>query len=777
VDGSEVSPAPNRAGAGDASEQSEEAAPTDAPAGPRPSPGPPTGDQATDGAATGDEAASDQTPSDEDTGDEVASDQTPSDEDTGDEAASDQTPSDEHTGDEAASDQTPSDEDTGDEAASDEAVEEPPIFDLPDRRAGGRPPDDKAPGNGGDSDAEGPRGSGERTLVLGGAAAAEGRTTGPTPRIGGPMPAEARSTPAVNGGHDGPDEETAVGRHLRSAGGGPPRWALVLAAIPVFALVLLLCAWAIDTAALSGQVRRNVEVAGRPVGGLGEASLPEVMNKIAEEVAARPVRVTSGDKTYETAAGEIGLALDEQATSEAALDVGRGDSLFKQPFAWLRSFFTPRDVDVRYTVSGPTATAKMVELQGADLTAPRDATIKLGAQGWALVPGVPGQGVDMETLIDELPDAAAESRAGPIEVEVGTAPLIPTITDEQAQKLADQANQMTADGLELTAGESTITVPADRLRGWIGPTLDGGELKLAINATAVKQALPEVFEDITADAKDARIVLGANGPTVVPSQQGVACCGADSAARVWNALTKDQPGTELEVAVTDPALTTEAAQGLGVKQPVCGNNAWRDAQPTTAGPGFTTYYNPGEPRVSNIHRIADIVDGTLVLPGHEFSMNDRVGPRTLEKGFVVAGAIRDGKHVDEVGGGVSQFATTTFNAAYFCGLDITSYQSHSEYFTRYPRGREATMGYPNPDLSFINDTPYGILIDTSYTDTSVTVTMWSTPYARGEQVGISESPSGQCTVVTTTRRITYPDRPPATDTFTATYRPGPDKPC
>ena len=138
-------------------------------------------------------------------------------------------------------------------------------------------------------------------------------------------------------------------------------------------------------------------------------------------------------------------------------------------------------------------------------------------------------------------------------------------------------------------------------------------------------------------------------------------------------------------------------------RPVCGNHAWRNGGPTTAGPGFTTYYNPGEPRVTNIHRIADIVDGTLVLPGHEFSMNDVVGQRTLDKGFVVAGAIRDGKHVDEVGGGVSQFATTTFNAAYFCGLDITSYQAHSEYFTRYPRAVRPRWATRPQTCPFIND--------------------------------------------------------------------------
>jgi vancomycin resistance protein YoaR len=773
VDGNEAAPAPRRAGAGVSREELDAPTPVDAPADAPSSAEPADGNDATSG---GDAPAASEPPADEDHG------AAPSDSDApaGERSGGEPTPDDPAPSDAPAGDDTSRGDSTTDDHPSPDhsTTESAPIFDLPDDRADSQA--DKSSGNGGA--APRPGGTGERTLVLGGAAAAEGRTTGPNPRIAGPLPAEPRHQADGNGGA-GAEQEEPPGRHLRGAAptdardGGPPRWALALAAVPVFALVLLLVAWAIDTAALSGQVRRNVEVAGRPVGGLGEASLPEVMNGIADEVAARPVRITNDDKVYETTAAEIGLALDEQATSEAALDVGRDDPLFIQPFSWLRSFFTARDVDVRYTVSGPTATAKIVELQGADRTAPRDPTITLGEQGWTVVPGAPGQGLDTEALIDQLPDAAAESQTDPIEVAVGTAPVAPTFTDAQAQEQADRANQMTANGLQLTAADTTRTVPAAQLRTWIAPVANEGKLGLAINKDAVDKALPDVFADIIAPAQNARIVLGANGPQVVPSQQGVSCCGADSAERVWKALNEGQPGTELEATTTEPALTTEAAQGLGVTRPVCGNHAWRNGGPTTAGPGFTTYYNPGEPRVTNIHRIADIVDGTLVLPGHEFSMNDVVGPRTLDKGFVVAGAIRDGKHVDEVGGGVSQFATTTFNAAYFCGLDITSYQAHSEYFPRYPRGREATMGYPAPNLSFTNDTPFGILVDTSYTDTSVTVTLWSSPYATGEQVGISESSSGNCTNVTTTRRITYPDKPPATDTFAATYRPGPDQPC
>jgi vancomycin resistance protein YoaR len=175
--------------------------------------------------------------------------------------------------------------------------------------------------------------------------------------------------------------------------------------------------------------------------------------------------------------------------------------------------------------------------------------------------------------------------------------------------------------------------------------------------------------------------------------------------------------------------------------------------------------------------MADIVRGTVIPPGGTFSINDVVGQRTAEKGFVLAGAIAEGEHVDEIGGGVSQFATTTFNAAYFAGMDITAYQAHSEWFSRYPRGREATMGFPNPDLAFKNTTPYGILIWTSYTDTSLTVTFYSTPWVTAEQTGISESPNGACTNVTTTRTRTYPDGTTKQDQFRATYRPGPGQFC
>jgi hypothetical protein len=192
---------------------------------------------------------------------------------------------------------------------------------------------------------------------------------------------------------------------------------------------------------------------------------------------------------------------------------------------------------------------------------------------------------------------------------------------------------------------------------------------------------------------------------------------------------------------------------------------------------FTTRHRGGEVRVDNIHRIADLIRGVVIGPGETFSVNDFVGPRTRENGFVAAGVIQDGVFEEAVGGGISQFATTMFNAAFYGGMDLVEYQSHSLYISRYPYGREATLSFPAPDLVVRNDSPFGILVWPTYDDTSITVQLWSTRWATVTELGQTEEPSNQCTVVRTTRQRAYPDGSSETDVVTARYRPGEGLDC
>ena len=139
---------------------------------------------------------------------------------------------------------------------------------------------------------------------------------------------------------------------------------------------------------------------------------------------------------------------------------------------------------------------------------------------------------------------------------------------------------------------------------------------------------------------------------------------------------------------------------------------------------FTTYHKCCQNRVVNIHRFADKLSGAVIAPWDRFSLNRHVGKRTVEDGFRAAGTLVNGELVNTVGGGVSQAATTIYNAIFWGGYRPVTHRPHSIYIPRYPEGIEATINWPDIDLVFRNDTPHHVLVVADYTATSLTVAFY-----------------------------------------------------
>ncbi len=560
------------------------------------------------------------------------------------------------------------------------------------------------------------------------------------------------------------------------------RWLLPTLLVPVVLLVVTVIAWAVDTS--SGEVARNVQLTDVEIGGLTEDELVGRVAEVATTFAATPVELRVGDATYATTAGAIGLMVDEDQTAASALEARTSSFLAARPFAWVLSFFSDHAAPLRLRVNTEQVATTVVELEGDDRIPPTEPTVELIDGSFSVVPGQDGIGLDPAEVARRLPaaaDAAMGDRDGDgvIRLDLQMGPIRPLGSEDAARQAASDAEALVSEPLEVRTQGGDRSISAGLLHTWVRlESRPDGAVAVTLDEAEVAAGLRSAFADVDGHPIDAGFTLEDGVPVIRPDQPGLVCCADGAGAPILRALEAGTHVVDLTLVEGPATFTTADAEAYGIKEPVGGSNAWRSGAPTTGPPGFTTYHPPTPlNRISNIHRIADIVRGAVIAPGASFSINGYVGQRTTEKGFVAAGAIRNGQHVSEIGGGVSQFATTTFNAAYFAGLTIDSYQAHSEWFDRYPRGREATMGYPAPDLTFTNDTPYGIMIWTSYTDTSLTVTLYSTPYARGEQTGITESRSGACTVVTTTRTITYPDGKTATDQFRATYRPGEGASC
>jgi vancomycin resistance protein YoaR len=548
-----------------------------------------------------------------------------------------------------------------------------------------------------------------------------------------------------------------------------PRLRTLLAvALPVLLIAAFVGGWTWDTAAADDGSLRNVELAGEDVGGLTEAEVAAVVAEQAVAFSQVEVAIATGSgEPLESTTADLGLSIDQEATTEAVLDEGRGGNGFLRPFAWLRSFVAPYEVEPRYTLREDQLAVALSRLEGDDARRPVEPTLIASPDAVRVQGGEPGQALDPEEVGEALLDAA-EAGEDPITVTVEPQSREPQVSDEEAEELAAQAEELTAQPFTATVRQKSATFGVPEQRSWLGSTVSSDGIELTWDEERIQTVLQDSIGSLgEAEPQDARFTVEGGAVRLIPAVDGIRCCAEGSATAIADAVEAGEDAATVQPLVVEPELTTEEAEALGIKEPVGTTTEWK-GQPQVKS--FTTYHDCCAARVTNIHRIADLVRGALVLPGETFSVNGHVGPRTIEKGFVEAGAIANGEHVEEVGGGVSQFATTLFNAAFFAGLPFGEYQAHSEHFDRYPYGREATMGYEHPDLQFTNDTPYGILIWTSYTDTSVTVTLYSTQHAYGQQTGQSESRSGGCTSVTTERTITFPDGRTATDTVRARYR-------
>ncbi len=541
--------------------------------------------------------------------------------------------------------------------------------------------------------------------------------------------------------------------------------------IPVVILAAGLGAWAVDTHD-DGRVVRNVTLAGQDVGTLSEARLTDEVADLAEQYQDTVVTIEVGDRTIDTTVGQLGAKVDQEATVAAALEIGRSGSAMARPVDWVESFFEGTVAPVVFKANPVRVEEALVTLQGEERTAPVEPGLEIVDGRYQVVAGQAGQGIDPADIVTGLNQEGAVS-TGPdddMTVQVENKTIPPRFPDSDAEALAVQANDMTDEPLQISAGGESASATTAQLQNWISSKVGPERLKLKIDKEKIKTDLPLILPAFGEAPVDASFTVGAFGPEVVPGRPGTGCCANGSAAIVATALRNGETSVELELGPREPDLTTAEAEDLGIVEEI----TLPDEEPCNTGEAsgcrMTTHHNCCEGRNTNINRMADIVRGYVIMPGEQFSINEVVGPRTVENGFVSAPAIENGQHVESVGGGVSQFATTSFNAAFFAGLDIPSYQFHTEHIGRYPFGRESTVSYPEPNFVIENNTPYGVLMWPTYTDTSITMHLYSTRYATGAQTGQSTSSRGSCTDVTTTRTRTYVDGHTENDTFHGYYR-------
>ncbi len=460
-------------------------------------------------------------------------------------------------------------------------------------------------------------------------------------------------------------------------------------------------------------VPSRATVAGVTIGGQTREQAVATLQTQLEQKASAPVQVHAGGKTATIDPAQAGLAVDYAATVEAS-GVGRSWS----PVHIWRVLTSGGPVSPVLDVDQPKLAAAVAAAAAELETQPANASISLNGTQPTVTPAVTG------TRVDQAAVAKAVSAAYPTSSEVTAA------TDTSEPEVTSEEAQAVADGWLRTALSGPITLDTDKGSFAVAPEAVASALSFPVKDGTLSPQVdyPKLFTSTTAamkalqlgDPVDAKFSFGSDGkPTITPSKDGLAITVEKFAEAVAPLLSK--PAGEkkgpVEVTLKKAALTTEQAQALGVKE-VIGE--------------FTTSWPHADYRNKNIGRAAAGVNGTLLKPGETFSLNKILGPRTAANGYVDGYVIQGGALVKESGGGISQSATTIYNAMFFAGLKDIEHHPHMFYIDRYPAGREATVYYGSLDLRFQNDTQYGVLVQafispsSSGTTGSVTVRMWST---------------------------------------------------
>lgn len=468
-----------------------------------------------------------------------------------------------------------------------------------------------------------------------------------------------------------------------------PRAALLTAAVIV---VVAAAACGALQGYLYGRVPFGVTAGGHSLAGETSArARADIAHElVARELSSVVLQSKRGPLTL-TLVG-LGLTVDVEATARRAARHGRLDVLGLRPWYGAGGGVAPV---VRFDAAA--FQAGLQKIAPALETAPRDATLALVGGTVHVRPSAPGLAIDAAGLKAQLLAALSSWRRFQ-----GSAPLMaspPTVDTATAQTAATQASVYLSAPLRLRFRGREIDLSRTQMAAMlsVSSAADSATHPLTFDNPRSRAALLHLFSFVEKPAVNATVVVKGTKVLIKPSKEGF---GLDMARLLADMdYAAGRPGLRqvvVPLATLEPTTSTDQLVALGLNG---------------LGSQFTTYYDQtNKSRTQNITQAAKLVNGTVIRAGAVFSLNDTLGPRTVNRGFDYAPVISDGVLRLGVGGGLCQFATTLFNAAFLAGLPIVERHPHDFFIDHYPIGRDAQVAYGSQDLKFKNDTGHALLL-------------------------------------------------------------------
>lgn len=451
----------------------------------------------------------------------------------------------------------------------------------------------------------------------------------------------------------------------------------------------------------------------KALAGEGEVDAEDQMS--VEEVAQATVK-------WEVYPYDVGATMQSTTWASQALAWGRTEG---GPFARIGSLLLGKTIEpsLGFNEDLVENLGKKIDLTLGETRVDWNIAISDGVA--TVTEGKDGFMLDRQKLCDAMQVAFMESADGKGEMIAYAEKAPIRINQKQAQQVCDKVNAAIADGANISyedatwnasaadLGELVITKIVQNGRSWdLVPSISADKAKPTMLSHIKKEhqrpTIAVTFEKIDGE------------PYVRPSESGpipnVSKGSDDLNAALFDGNGKKSTGNPVDLTLeqtNSPELMTfEEANDFGFIEAIS---------------DFEVAYVNGigsEAKVNNIHLMASELNNTICKVGQQWSFNSIVGDTTPDKGYQSAGTIIEGEYSESIGGGICAVATTVFNTVYEAGLPVVTRHNHSLYISSYPLGRDAAINYPDMDLIWENDLTSDILVRMSYTDDTVTCTLY-----------------------------------------------------
>lgn len=343
--------------------------------------------------------------------------------------------------------------------------------------------------------------------------------------------------------------------------------------------------------------------------------------------------------------------------------------------------------------------------------------------------GVGGSDGKQETGSPDMPVEVTEDSVIPEGVYIGETPVGGMTIGEAREQLAEQESRIRLSAFTVTHGEKSLTIPFEELGLYFEDTTDilydaakigrSGTLLERYKAlkdlkndkivctwtydfdrSALEERVVGFAEEVDQECVESTITRVSGAFVVTPSQNGIAMDVEATLDRVRTSLEAwngDSVSIEAVVTVQEPKYTYEA---LSTIQDIIADFATPMGADIEQGRG------------KNVARGAELINGTVLLPGETFSAHDALVPFTAANGYDIATAFNQGRYSDSVGGGVCSLTSTLYNAVMYAELQVDRRYNHSMVVSYARPGFDSTVNDDgSKDLVFTNNLDYPIYIE------------------------------------------------------------------